>query len=144
MISAQADKWREETEYGDSVTVLDEIVSRLDIALEDIRTQPSIAEDEIEIESEQHQDAGRDEVEHPEGYFGYELHSSFFAGVRPVFHRLCGGVLYLGTKYQSCSWVAVGGRAGWLTGPVEVFSCGGPAIARRRVVGAFLPRLRGR
>lgn len=49
MISAQADKWREETEYGDSVTVLDEIVSRLDIALEDIRTQPSIAEDEIEI-----------------------------------------------------------------------------------------------
>jgi hypothetical protein len=49
MISAQAEKWREETEYGDSVTALDEIVSRLDIALEDIRTQPSIAEDEIEI-----------------------------------------------------------------------------------------------
>ena len=49
MIYAQAEKWREETEYGDSVTVLDEIVSRLDIALEDIRTQPSIAEDEIEI-----------------------------------------------------------------------------------------------
>jgi predicted RNase H-like nuclease (RuvC/YqgF family) len=49
MIFAQAEKWREETEYGDRVTVLDEIVSRLDIALEDIRTQPSIAEDEIEI-----------------------------------------------------------------------------------------------
>lgn len=49
MIFDQAEKWREETEYGDRVTVLDEIVSRLDIALEDIRTQPSIAEDEIEI-----------------------------------------------------------------------------------------------
>ena len=49
MIYAQAEKWREETEYGDSVMVLDEIVNRLDIALEDIRTQPSIAEDEIEI-----------------------------------------------------------------------------------------------
>ena len=49
MISAQAEKWREEAEYGDRVKVLDEIISRLDIALEDIRTQPSIAEDEIEI-----------------------------------------------------------------------------------------------
>ncbi len=49
MISALAEKWRGEEEFGDSVTVLDEIVSRLDIALEDIRTQPSIAEDEIEI-----------------------------------------------------------------------------------------------
>ncbi len=49
MIFDRAEKWREETEYGDRVTVLDEIVSRLDIALEDIRTQPSIAEDEIEI-----------------------------------------------------------------------------------------------
>ncbi len=49
MISAQAEKWRDQTEYGDRVTVLDEIVSRLDIALEDIRTQPSIAEDELEI-----------------------------------------------------------------------------------------------
>jgi hypothetical protein len=49
MISALAEKWRGEETFGDSVTVLDEIVSRLDIALEDIRTQPTIAEDEIEI-----------------------------------------------------------------------------------------------
>ena len=49
MISALAEKWRGEDTFGDSVTVLDEIVSRLDIALEDIRTQPTIAEDEIEI-----------------------------------------------------------------------------------------------
>jgi len=49
MIFALAEKWRGEEKFGDSVTVLDEIVSRLDIALEDIRTQPSIAEDEIEI-----------------------------------------------------------------------------------------------
>ena len=49
MIFAQAEKWRGEEGFGDSITVLDEIVSRLDIALEDIRTQPSIAEDEIEI-----------------------------------------------------------------------------------------------
>ena len=49
MIAAQAEKWRAETGNDDRITVLDEIVSRLDIALEDIRTQPSIAEDEIEI-----------------------------------------------------------------------------------------------
>jgi hypothetical protein len=49
MISALAEKWRGEETFGDSVTVLDEIVSRLDIALEDIRTQSTIAEDEIEI-----------------------------------------------------------------------------------------------
>ncbi len=49
MVSVLAEKWRGEETFGDSVTVLDEIVSRLDIALEDIRTQPTIAEDEIEI-----------------------------------------------------------------------------------------------
>ena len=49
MIDTQAEKWRAETGNDDRITVLDEIVSRLDIALEDIRTQPSIAEDEIEI-----------------------------------------------------------------------------------------------
>jgi chromosome segregation ATPase len=49
MIDAQTEKWREGAENEDRITVLDEIVSRLDIALEDIRTQPSIAEDEIEI-----------------------------------------------------------------------------------------------
>ena len=49
MIDAQAEKWREEPGNENRITVLDEIVSRLGIALEDIRTQPSIAEDEIEI-----------------------------------------------------------------------------------------------
>lgn len=49
MIEAQAEKWRGEAENEDRITVLDEVVDRLDIALEDIRTQPSIAEDEIEI-----------------------------------------------------------------------------------------------
>jgi len=49
IISSLAEKWRGEETFGDSVTVFDEIVSRLDIALEDIRTQPTIAEDEIEI-----------------------------------------------------------------------------------------------
>ena len=49
MIDTQAEKWRAEIGNDDRITVLDEIVSRLDIALEDIRTQPSIAEDEIEI-----------------------------------------------------------------------------------------------
>ncbi|MEE9512437.1 MAG: hypothetical protein V3V46_00045 [Anaerolineales bacterium] len=49
MIDAQAEKWRGEAENEDRITILDEVVDRLDIALEDIRTQPSIAEDEIEI-----------------------------------------------------------------------------------------------
>lgn len=49
MIAAQAEKWREDAEKEEGASVLDEIVNRLDIALEDIRTQPSIAENEIEI-----------------------------------------------------------------------------------------------
>lgn len=49
MVDAQAEKWRAEPGNEDRIIVLDEIVSRLDIALEDIRTQPFIAEDELEI-----------------------------------------------------------------------------------------------
>ncbi|MGB2895121.1 MAG: hypothetical protein WBB65_03015 [Anaerolineales bacterium] len=49
LIDAQAEKWRGEAENEDRINVLDEVVDRLDIALEDIRTQPTIAEDEIEI-----------------------------------------------------------------------------------------------
>lgn len=49
MIAAQAEKWRGEAENDDRISVLDGVVDRLDIALEDIRTQPSIAKDEIEI-----------------------------------------------------------------------------------------------
>lgn len=49
MISTQTEKWRGEAENEDRIKVLDEVVDRLDIALEDILMQPSIAEDEIEI-----------------------------------------------------------------------------------------------
>ncbi|MCJ7566444.1 MAG: hypothetical protein MUO58_02760, partial [Anaerolineales bacterium] len=49
MIAAQAEKWRGEAENEDRIKLLDEVEDRLDIALEDIRSQPSIAEDEIEI-----------------------------------------------------------------------------------------------
>jgi len=49
LIDAQAEQWRGEAENEDRITILDEIVDRLDIALEDIRTQPTIAEDELKI-----------------------------------------------------------------------------------------------
>ncbi|MCK5053379.1 MAG: hypothetical protein KAR65_03835 [Anaerolineales bacterium] len=49
LIDAQAELWRGDPENEDRTTVLDEVVDRLDIALDDIRTQPTIAEDEIEI-----------------------------------------------------------------------------------------------
>ena len=49
IIDVLAENWREEGKSEDRIEVLDEVVTRLDIALEDIRTQPLIAEDEIEI-----------------------------------------------------------------------------------------------
>ena len=48
-VFAQAETWRGEEEFEDEVLVLDEVVYRLELALEDIRIQPSIAADEIEI-----------------------------------------------------------------------------------------------
>jgi DNA repair exonuclease SbcCD ATPase subunit len=48
-VEAQAETWRGEEGYEDDLVILDDVVHRLDLALDDIRTQPTIAADEIEI-----------------------------------------------------------------------------------------------